>query len=236
MKVTIESSDAFVVEFESEEELRSEYENNLSAGGLCLPTDVSLPEFTPIRLTLKLDGHGQTTAQAMVVRLMEGALAVSIEANPEEIFSTLSARRVEEKESRKEQNVWEKVRALSRTEKLLLAPKADRSERAVLVQDSDAQVLYCLLKNPRITLEEVARITRSPLLTSVAADLIASTTQWSVSPEIRLGLVNNPRTPPLLALRLLPTLPEPEIRRIAKSGGVNQALKQAALKIVINRA
>ena len=45
----------------------------------------------------------------------------------------------------------------------------------------------------------------------------------------------NPRTPTPLALKLLPTLPELEIRHIAKSTGVSQALKQAALRIVISR-
>lgn len=236
MKVHMESSDHFVVEFETEEELRAEYEANISAGGLSLSTDARLPELTPVRLTLKLEGRGEEDVPAMVVRLMEGAIALAIEANPEELFSTLmtAPAETEETSQRKEQNAWEKVRALSRVEKLLLAPKADRGERAILVQDNDAQVLYSLLKNPRITLEEVARLARSPLLTSSMAELIIKTTQWSVSPDIRSGLVHNPRTPPLLALRLLPTLPEPEIRRIAKSGGVNQALKQAALKIIIN--
>ena len=236
MRVIMETSDHFIVEFETEEELRAEYETNLSAGGLGLSTDARLPEFTPVRLTLKLEGHGEMTVPAMVVRLMEGAIALAIEANPEVLYSTISAAPAEREETaeRKEQNAWEKVRALSRVEKLMLAPKADRSERAVLVQDNDAQVLYSLLKNPRITLEEVARLARSPLLTSSIAELIVKTTQWSVSPDIRSALVNNARTPSLIALRLLPTLPEPEIRRIAKSGGVSQALKQAALKMVIN--
>jgi hypothetical protein len=127
------------------------------------------------------------------------------------------------------------VRNLSRVEKLLLAPKADRSERTVLLQDNDAQVLYSLLKNPRITNEEVIRIARSPLLAAASADLIAKTATWASNSEVRSALVHNPRTPTPLALKLLPTLPEPDIRQIAKSSAVSQALKQAALRIVINR-
>jgi len=134
-----------------------------------------------------------------------------------------------------EQSSWDKIRNLSRIEKLLLAPKADRSERQVLIQDNDAQVVFSLLKNPRLTTEEVVRIARSPLLSSIAADLIAKTTIWASNSEIRAALVHNQRTPTPLAIKLLPTLPEPEIRQIAKSGGVSQALKQAALRIVINR-
>jgi hypothetical protein len=237
VKANIEPSGDTVVEFATEEELQAEYENNLSSGGLCFPAETMLPEFSSINLTLKLSGQGEITVLATVVRQMAGALAVAIEESPDKIVSALSAGPVTEEASprRKEQNAWDRVRDLSRTEKLMLAPKADRSERAVLMQENDAQVLYSLLKNPRITTDEVARIARSSLLSTVTADLIAKTNQWLSSPDIRIALVHNPRTPTLLALRLLPTLPEPEIRQIAKATAVSQALRQAALKLVIYR-
>jgi hypothetical protein len=237
VKATINYSGDAVVEFETGEELQFEYENNLSAGGLCFPSETRLPEFSPINLTLKLSGRGEIVVPATVVRQMDGALAVAIEGSAEKIFAALNTSPATEEtpNQRKEQNAWDRVRDLSRTEKLLLAPKADRSERAVLIQENDAQVLFSLLKNPRITTDEVARIARSPLLSSVTADLISKTTQWTNSPEIRIALVHNPRTPTPLALRLLPTLPEPEIRQIAKATAVSQALRQAALKLVIYR-
>jgi hypothetical protein len=105
----------------------------------------------------------------------------------------------------------------------------------VLIQDNDPQILYYLIKNPRITTEEVLRIARMTSISAAIADQIAKTTQWSSNQEIRSAIVNNPRTPTPLALKLLGTLPEPEIRHIAKSTGVSQALKQAALRIVISR-
>ena len=129
---------------------------------------------------------------------------------------------------------WDRVRALPYAEKIILTGKADRSERAVLIQDNDPQILYYLLKNPRITTEEVLRIARTSISAAVA-DQIAKTSQWSSNQEIRSALVNNPRTATPLAVKLLPTLPEPEIRHIAKSTGVSQAVKQAALRIVISR-
>jgi hypothetical protein len=237
LKSTVNDSGDALVEFESEQELKLEYENNLSAGGLCFPSDVKLPELSSIMLTLKLSGQGEIVVPATIVRQMDGALAVAIEESPGKMLAALNACPTAEAAlpQRKEQNPWDRVRDLNRTEKLLLAPKADRSERAVLIQENDAQVLYSLLKNPRITTDEVARIARSSLLSSVTADLISKTTQWSTSIEIRAALVHNPRTPTPLALRLLPTLPESEIRQIAKATAVSQALRQAALKLVINR-
>jgi hypothetical protein len=237
LKVTEIASEHFSIEFENEDEFKAEYDTNISAGGLFFETSSQLPEFTSIQLTLKLPKGNQMMVPATVVRSMGTALAVSLEQPADLIWSTLTARipETDQDTSRVEQNSWERIRNLSRTEKLLLAPKADRSERQVLIQDNDAQVIFSLLKNPRITAEEVIRIARSPLLSSITAELIAKTTIWASNSEIRAALVHNPRTPTPLAIKLLPTLPEPEIRQIAKSGGVSQALKQAALRIVINR-
>jgi hypothetical protein len=237
LKVTEIASEHFSIEFENEDEFKAEYDTNISAGGLFFETTSQLPEFTSIQLTLKLPEGSQMIVPATVVRSMGTALAVSLEQTPELIWSRLTARTPETDQDTfsVEQNSWERIRNLSRTEKLLLAPKADRSERQVLLQDNDAQVIFSLLKNPRIAAEEVIRIARSPLLSSIAAELIAKTTIWAGNSEIRAALVHNPRTPTPLAIKLLPTLPEPEIRQIAKSGGVSQALKQAALRIVINR-
>jgi hypothetical protein len=46
---------------------------------------------------------------------------------------------------------------------------------------------------------------------------------------VRLALIQNAKTPQAFALRILPTLPEAEVRAIARSG-TNMALKQAALR------
>lgn len=246
MKVTKESIESFIVEFESDDELRREFEANLSAGGLLLSSTSSIEQPVPmstIQLNLKLKEGGSFVTTATVVRLFEGAFAVSIEANPQEILSNLTAnsdalpKEDERAESTagKQTSVWDRVRALPYAEKIILATKTDRSERAVLMQENDPQILYYLLKNPRITTEEVLRIARMTSISALVADQIAKATQWSSNQEIRSALVNNPRTAPSLALKLLGTLSEPEIRQIAKSTAVSQPLKQAAVRILMSR-
>ncbi|MEW6209143.1 MAG: hypothetical protein AB1631_12305 [Acidobacteriota bacterium] len=231
MKVSRQTEGEFVIEFESEEELRREFAANISAGGLFIQSGEKPAEMSQLRLRLKF--AGETTTTATVVRLFDAAFAVSIEGNPDELLSQLLTKPKED--DAKNVNVWDRIRSLTHAEKIILAAKADRQERAVLAQDNDSQILYYLLKNPRITAEEVLRIARLTSISAQVADLIARTTQWSSNQEIRAALVNNPRTPTPLALKLLPTLPEPEIRQIAKSTAVSQALKQAALRIVISR-
>ena len=98
------------------------------------------------------------------------------------------------------------------------------------MQDPDPQVLYALLKNPRLTVDEVVRVAKSSYLTYQTAELILKTTQWAANVEVRTALVHNPKTPTAFALRILPTLPEAEVKAIARGAATSMALKQAALK------
>jgi len=123
VKITRESTDTFTVEFESAEELQREFESNLSAGGLLLSSNERPTEMSTIQLNLKLTEGGSFATGATVVRLFEGAFAVSIEANPREILSSLTARPDapsredatddgEELATEKRGSVWDRVRAL----------------------------------------------------------------------------------------------------------------------------
>jgi hypothetical protein len=126
------------------------------------------------------------------------------------------------------------MRGFSQMEKILLAVKADRTERALLLQDNDPRVLLSILRNPRLTVEEVVRLAKSSFLTYQIADVIMKTGQWMASLEVRLALVYNAKTPQAFSLRILPTLPDSEVRTIAKTG-TSMALKQAALKRLQSR-
>ncbi len=83
-----------------------------------------------IQLNVRLSEGGSFATSATVVRLFERAFAVSIDANPQEIFSSLTARPEAKEESAggKPASVWDRIRAMTYAEKIILAAKADRSE------------------------------------------------------------------------------------------------------------
>jgi len=237
LRVVLESERHLLVEFASADELDSEYETNLKARGLGLSTPLTFPSLCVIQLTLRLAERGAITLPATVVALYPGGLALSLDAEPEKIVAALKTvseapPAAEEAPAISDTNAWERLRALPHAEKLILAGKADRSDRMILSQEGDPQVLYFLLKNPRITQDEVARIARSSYLSFQGADLIAKTPQW-LNNDVRIGLVSNPRTPTPLALRILPSLPPNEIKQIARGSAVSPALRQAALRLVM---
>ncbi|MBK9090985.1 MAG: hypothetical protein IPL90_18880 [Holophagales bacterium] len=245
MKIVRTGPLAFTVAFESEEELAAEARTNLSAGGLRLPTAEKLAIFSRLSLVLRLAGGGEATASATVVAPLPDGVALAVDGDTAALVEALRAppqtpgeagleEAVEETDDEDQGaprgNVWDRLRSISRMEKLLLAPKADRVERAILAQDSDPQVLYSLLKNPRLTADEVIRIAKSPFLTFQTAEAIMKSTQWLSNLEVRVALVHNAKTPPAFAMRLLHTLPESEVRTISHGAATSMALKQAALK------
>ena len=129
----------------------------------------------------------------------------------------------------------DELRALPRPEKLILAAKADRATRVLLMRDVDPQVLFYLCKNPRITLDEVTEISKLGTINGSVADLIAMSAQWVQSEQVRLNLVQNPKTPTPTALKLLSGLHIKHLQVMAKSWSIKPQIKQAALKLVIER-
>jgi hypothetical protein len=251
MIVTKQSATAYLLEFESEQEVRDEHAMNLAHGALRIPTGDKVALYTPLAVTLRGPFGSELQVRATVVAMLPDGLALGYEGDPDAILATLLEGAPREESDAdvasesaadaanetgasdaspdRAQTAWDRVRSLPQMQKILLAVKAEKADRALLLQDSDPRVLLSLLRNPRITVEEVSRMTRSSALTYHIAEAILKAAQWSSNLDVRLGLIHNPKTPQQFALRILPTLPEAEVRIIAR-GGTSMALKQAALR------
>ena len=247
MKAGRTASAAFTLEFESEQELRDEYQTNLIFGALRVPTVETVALDTTLVVTLRGPWGGEAFVRARVVATLPDGLALAFDGNADDVLLRLLSKtaapeappsdEVEEQpddSSERNENTWDRVRGLSQMEKILLAVKADRSERALLLQDSDPRVLLSILRNPRLTVDEVARIAKSSFLNYQIAEVIMKTAQWMGNVDVRVALVHNAKTPSAFSLRILPTLPDTEVKAIAR-GGTNMALKQAALRRLQNK-
>jgi hypothetical protein len=224
------------VEFESEEELAAHERDHLAMGGLLLATAAAFPPDTPVVVHLRLAGGGEAEGKGRVVAALPGALALHLDGDPAKLVAALRARAAEATGPEEpEGSLWERLRAMTPPQKILLAPKADRLTRALLVQESDPQILFALLKNPRLSIDEVVRVAKSSFLSFQAADLILKTNPFFANLDVRLALIHNPKLALPFALRILQTLPDNEVRTIAKGSATSMALKQAALKRIQSR-
>ncbi len=248
MNVERSGPSSYVVTFDDVEELRTEERTNLAVGGLYLRTPGDRqpppPQFAAIELVLRLAGGGETRLKARVVGAPPGGVALQLENPPANLVQSLlpaepaspaGGAGADLLDDAKEEagTLWERLRAMTPPQKILLATKADRTTRALLLQDNDPMLLFSLLKNPRLSLDEVVRAAKSSALGFQSAELILKTPQWSGNNDVRVALIQNPKLPLPIALRILPTLPDVEVRAIAKGNATSAALKQAALRRVV---
>ena len=100
----------------------------------------------------------------------------------------------------------------------------------------DRDVMTGRIETDRVKIpNEVVRLAASSFLTYQIAEVIMKTGQWMANLDVRLALIRNPKTPQAFSLRILPTLPDSEIRAIARAG-TSMALKQAALRRLQSKA
>jgi hypothetical protein len=121
-------------------------------------------------------------------------------------------------------------------DKINLALSGDREERMALAMDSNKAIHHYLLKNARITLDEIAFMARLPSLNPDVLERIAEIPAYTQNPTIAKALVYNPRTPVQTAIRLLDRLPRAEVMNLAKRSNMNMRLVMAAKKRLEKRS
>lgn len=155
----------------------------------------------------------------------------------EEIHFTpdLTVERKGEATEAERSNIYKKIQGLTVSEKIKLALLGNKQAREVLLKDSNKLVATTVLKNPRITEDEIARIVNFRNVSDEILREVANNKEWLKKYPIRLGLVNNPRTPIGIALRQLSYLQERDIQQLAKSKNIPSVLAAAAKKMVMQK-
>lgn len=128
-----------------------------------------------------------------------------------------------------------RIKQMNPAEKFRLALKANRTERAILLRDTSPQVLMGLLSHPQIENKEVLELIKSPYVSSGVLERVAKNRQWMSHPEIPGMIAKNPKTPQPLAIKLLDSLRTPDLQKMAKSSGIREGLRKAALKAYMRR-
>ncbi len=113
-------------------------------------------------------------------------------------------------------------------DKINLALSGNREERMAIAMDSNKAVHHYLLKNAKLSLDEIAFMARLPSLNPDVLDKIAENPAYTQNPTVTKALVFNPRTPVRTAIRLLDRLPRTELMNLSKRMSMNQRLVMAA--------
>ncbi len=128
------------------------------------------------------------------------------------------------------QSTYQTICNMTAGEKIKLAHTGDKTIRGILIKDKNKVVATAVLKNPKLTEQEVVATVSS---TSVPEEIIrevARSRQWMKSYNVKCAMVFNPHTPLAFSLKLVDYLRERDLKQLAKSKGVPRALVNAAVR------
>ncbi len=120
-------------------------------------------------------------------------------------------------------------------ERVKLALKGNRETRMILIRDSNRLIQRFVLRNPRITDDEIIMVARNRNLDTDILRIIGDNKHWPRNYQVRLALVTNPKTPLATALHFVSSLMERDIRFLAKSKNVSATIAAQARRLVLQR-
>lgn len=121
------------------------------------------------------------------------------------------------------------IRSLPVAVRLQLSRGASRSLRSILVRDPNPKVAVSVLKNNPMSEQEIEILCHNRSISEEVLDEIARRRDWVRKPTIVMALVQNPRTPPPVAMRFIPRLSVRELREVSRNRNVPEVVRSRAM-------
>jgi hypothetical protein len=131
--------------------------------------------------------------------------------------------------------VFQQIALMSVKDRVLLAIKGTREARLILVRDPNRLVASAVMRNPRLTDNEIEYIAS---IKSVHEDVLRQIGQsrgWVKSYAVTHNLVRNPRTPIAISLGFLNRIQTRDLRALALNKNIPDVIRQTANRHYIKR-
>jgi hypothetical protein len=132
----------------------------------------------------------------------------------------------EEKLKKKIEPLHVQLAEASISEKIRRATLGTSAERLLLIRDPNRLVAAAAAKSPGLRESEAAQVTASRAVSDEVLRIIALNRDLVRSYQIKMNLVQNPRTPFTFASRLVPHIRDSDLRNLARSKNVSGAIAQ----------
>ncbi|MEO6602828.1 MAG: hypothetical protein ABIQ16_23290 [Polyangiaceae bacterium] len=123
-------------------------------------------------------------------------------------------------------------RELTVGERKSLARTPNRRAFDKLLKDPHPLVVHQLLENPRLTEDDVVRMTARRPARLELLEAIAQHSRWLSRPRVRLTLLFNPGTPPTMSMPLLAVCTRNELTEVLHHSESSPTLRTAALELL----
>jgi hypothetical protein len=117
------------------------------------------------------------------------------------------------------------------SERVQVALKGNREERMTLIRDPCKVVQRAVLQSARITDREVESFASMAALSDEILRLIATNRNFRRNYIVVKNLVNNPKSPLDITLRLLQSLTMPDLKALTMNKNVPDTLRTSSLRL-----
>ena len=139
----------------------------------------------------------------------------------------------ERAQEEKKLSITQQMMKLSVAKKIEWAnKKGNREVRTILLRDPNKLVQLAVIQSSRITEGEIAKVALSRTAPQEVLQYIYNNRQLMKNYQIKLNLINNPKTPVGVSMRFLSTLRMAEVKAVSKNKNVPQGLATQAKKMV----
>lgn len=237
------AEDAATLEFGAVSEVEKFFDDVKAQAGFYIQLNRELKQYQKLTFTAIAPPRFEFTFEAEVIQVVPGhagwGTAFQLCWHPgqsEELDRKLKGRATRGKpEDASVNSPLFKIRNMNPNERFLLATKASRTERQILLRDTSPQVLLGLLAHPRLETKEVLELVKSTHATGAMMDRVAGNRKWMSNPEVQIAIVKSPKTSPPLAIKLLDTTRTQDLRMLARSSSVREQVRRAALRVYLKR-
>ena len=118
-------------------------------------------------------------------------------------------------------------------ERLKLAMRGTREQRAALVRDPSKMVAVAVISSPKLTESEVEAFSKMTTVSDEVLRIIGTNRAWTRNYSIALALTRNPKSPLSIAMQMAPRLTERDMKQIASDRNVPEAVRLVVRKFLI---
>ena len=138
-----------------------------------------------------------------------------------------------ETEEQRQQSVTQKLASMTVAQRMGVAMKGSREERAILIRDPNKLVSTSVLSSPKLTETEVEAIAKMTNVGEEILRIVGANRAWVKNYNVVLALARNPKTPVGMSMTLLNRLNEKDLRQISTNRNVPEVLRVTARKKIV---
>ena len=157
---------------------------------------------------------GKVATEDTDAPLVDTGEEVAVEAEPEKVNTMLQAMTV--------------------PQRLKLAMKGSREQRAVLVRDNNRMIAAAVLSSPKLSESEVEAFARMANVSEDVLRTIGMTRAWTQNYCVCSALIRNAKTPLAISMSLLPRMNDRDVKILVTDRNVPEGLRIAARKMMQN--